>query len=108
LQLTLDRIENSRMLVSECQRRVVAGEIEQLVAIHIEQPAAVPFLQDDRIRSVEERTARVGAGKIFAALQKVLVRDRGQATIEPLLSGQGSCFSSVHAVPLMVVGMSLI
>jgi hypothetical protein len=35
LQLALDRIENTRMLVSEDQRRVVAGEIEELVAVKI-------------------------------------------------------------------------
>jgi len=66
--LALDRVENLRMPISEDQRRVVAGEIEQLVAIHIEQPATVTFFQDDRIRRIEERTARVGTGKILAAL----------------------------------------
>jgi hypothetical protein len=46
----------------------------------------VTFFQDDRIRRIEERTARVGTGKILAALQKVFVRGRGQATIELFLS----------------------
>jgi hypothetical protein len=66
---------------------MVTGEIEQLVAVHVEQPAAVTFLQDDRVRRVEERTARVGAGKILAALQKVLVRGRGEATVKLFLPG---------------------
>jgi hypothetical protein len=70
---------------------MVTGEIEQLVAVHIKQPAAVTFLQDERVRRVEERTARVGTGKILAALQKVFVRGWGQATVELFLPGYGSC-----------------
>jgi hypothetical protein len=66
---------------------MVAGKIEQLVAIHIKHPAAVTFFEYDRIGRVEERTARVGTGKILATLQKVFVRGRGQATIELFLSG---------------------
>jgi hypothetical protein len=32
---------------------MVAGKIEQLVAIHIEQPAAATFFEYDRIRRIE-------------------------------------------------------
>jgi hypothetical protein len=78
----LDRFENLRVFISEDQRGVVAGEIEQPIAIDIEQPAAITFFQNDGIRRIEERTARVGARKILAALQKIFVGGRGHVTIE--------------------------
>jgi hypothetical protein len=66
---------------------VVAGEIEQPVAVHIQQPASVTFFQDDGVRGVEEWAARIPTGKALTALQKVLIRGRGQATVELFLSG---------------------
>jgi hypothetical protein len=65
----------------------------------------VTLVQDQGIRRMEERTARIRAGKILAALQKVLVRGRGQATIELFLSGHERCFLNTHADPL-IVGVS--
>jgi hypothetical protein len=47
----------------------------------------VTFFEYNRIGRVEERTARVGTGKILATLQKVFVRGWGKATIELFLSG---------------------
>jgi chromosome condensin MukBEF complex kleisin-like MukF subunit len=85
--LTLDRIENLRMLISEDQRRVVAGKIEQLVAVYVEQPAAVTFFQDHRIRRMEKRAARIPTGKVLATLQEVLVGGRGQVAITLFLLG---------------------
>ena len=82
-----DAIEHSRVPVAEDKRGVIAGEIEQIVAIDVDQPAAVAFSQDDRIRRVEEGTARVPTGKVLAAFQKVFAGSRGQAAIDSFLRG---------------------
>jgi hypothetical protein len=66
---------------------VVAGEIKQLVTVHVKQPAAVTFFQDYRIRRMEERAARIPPGKVLATLQEVLIGGRGQAAITLFLSG---------------------
>jgi hypothetical protein len=66
---------------------VVAGKIEEPVAVHIHQPASVTLLQDDGIRGMEEWAARIPTRKALTALQKVLIRGRGQATVALFLSG---------------------
>jgi len=85
--LAPDRLEDPRMSVPENQRGVVAGKIEQSVTIDVGQPTLVTFLQNYRIRRMEEGAARVGAGKILAALLVVFVRGWGQAKIEFFLPG---------------------
>jgi hypothetical protein len=66
---------------------VVAGEIEQPVAVNIKQPASITFFQDDGVRGMEEWAARISTGEALTALEKVLVRGRGQTTVELFLSG---------------------
>jgi hypothetical protein len=47
----------------------------------------VTFFQDDGVRRIEERAARVGTRQILAALHEVFIRGRGEVTVELLLLG---------------------
>src|SRR5215212_5218162 len=55
---------------------------------------------------MEEWAARIPAGEALTALEKVLVRGRGQATVELFLSGKRSRFLSIHTDPFVVVRMN--
>jgi hypothetical protein len=76
--------------VAEDQRRVVAGEVEQLVAVDVDQAAPMPLFQDRRIGRIEERRPRVGPREVVETGLEVLVGGRRQPEVGVLLRGRRS------------------